>query len=376
MVKKVSTMRGGFKLSSSPTKLASKRFMLRKRVAANAFKKAKPIIKEAFGELTMAGARKAQNALEKEMKKPIGSNGLALGPTRLDKFANQSLNSTAVGSSTYSNTFYAYRPKVTLRSPRQRYVMKTSIRTNFESASERQGAGDVSLLDAVPVLNNPNSDSKYSNLSIKKAFDTVLRARMFSGSTAVEQPESNTVIHLDNVTGEFLITNGSTASEVTIFDCIPQYDLGPSTYSTESYALGYMSPYWCWAQGLQTDTLELGDNLSQGRLGSVPTDSVTFSRAWKIIKRTKIRMTADAVHKHNFVCGINKSIPYQRYAQADTGGGKFGGYCPTTMIVTRGLPTSAAQAPVTSVNISCNLELHYSSNLNQATQAIVYDITT
>lgn len=368
-------MRGGY-IKPASVKKAQKAYIAARRLG-RAYKKAKPqIVKEAMGDLSITGALKVLDTLEKGMRQPIGSNGLALGPTKLDKFANQSLNSTAVGSSTYSSTFYAYRPKVALKSPRQRYTQMTSILTNLTGAANRQGTGDVSILDAVPVLNNPDTDSKYTNLSIKKAFDTVLRARMYSGTTAVDQYESNTTIHLDNVSAEFLITNGSTAAEVTIYDCVPQYDLGPSTYSSESYSLGYMSPYWCWAQGLQTDTLELGDNLSSGRLGSKPTDSVTFSRAWKVIKRTKIRMTSDAVHKHNFACGINKSIPYQRYAQASTGGGKFGGYCPTTMFVVRGLPTGSEQAPATVLNISANLELRYSSNLNQSTKAIVYDITT
>lgn len=367
-------MRGGFIKPATARKAYN--VAMKSKPVRTFVKKSTPILKEAMGELSMTGAMTALTKLEKTMKQPRGANGLALGPTRLEKYANQSLNSTAVGSSTYSNTFYAYRPKVDLKSPRQRYTQMTSILTNFTSNENRQGTGDVSLLDAVPVLNNPSDDAKYTNLSIKKAFDTVLRARMYSDTTAVDQPESNTTIHLDSVSGEFLLTNGSTAAEVSIYDLVPEFDLGPTTYASESYATGYMSPYWCWAQGLQTDTLELADNLSSGRLGSIPSNSVTFSRSWKVIKRTKIRMTADAVHKHNFVCGINKSIPYQRYAQCSTGGGKFGGYCPTTMFVVRGLPTSSVQAPAAALNISANLELRYSSNLNQSTKAIVYDITT
>lgn len=370
----VKSMRGGFIKAQAAKKAYN--VAIKSKPVRTFITKSKPIVKEALGELSMTGAMTVLNKLEKTMKQPRGANGLALGPTRLEKYSNQSLNSTAVGSSTYSNTFYAYRPKVELKSPRQRYTQMTSILTNFTSTENRQGVGDVSLLDAVPVLNNPDSDSKYTNLSIKKAFDTVLRARMYSGDSAVEQYLSNTTIHLDSVSGEFLLTNGSTAAEVTIYDCIPEYDLGPSTYSSESYSVGYMSPFWCWSQGLTTDTLELEDNLSAGRLGAKPSLSVTFARSWKVIKRTKIRMTADAVHKHNFVCGINKTIPYQKYAQCSPSGGKFGGFCPTSMFVVRGLPTTTQQGPASLLNISANLELRYSSNLSQGTKAIVYDITT
>lgn len=371
----VKSMKGGFIAPRTMNRLKTAGKTAKKSYTV--LKKRYPVVKEALGELSMTGALSALGKLEQTMKQPIGSNGLALGPTKLAKFANQSLDSTAVGSSTYSNTFYAYRPKVALKSPRQRYRYKTSILSNRTVTAGNQQVFDISLLDAVPVLNNPNTNAKYSNLTIKAAFDNILRAKMESGTTAVDQKESNTTIHMDSVSGEFLITNGSTAAEVVIYDCIPQYDLGPSTYVDEGYATGYMSPFWCWYQGLDTaDTLFLNDVMTSNSIGSKPTDSVTFSRAWTIVKRTTIRMTSDAVHKHNFVCGINKSIPYQRYAQASTGGGKFGGYCPTTMIQFRGLPTTSSQATASQVNVSCNLEFRCSSNLNQNTQAIVYDSTT
>ena len=370
-------MRGGF-----IPKNTMKRVKSAEKAAKTAYRfarKVTPIVKQATQELNMPGAISVLGKLEETMKQPKGSNGLALGPTKLEKFANQSINSTAVGSSTYSNTFYSYRPKVDLKSPRQRYRQKTAILTNKTIVENKQQVIDISLLDASPVKNNPDSNSKYTNLSIKAAFDNVLRAVMASGtgSGSITGLESNTTIHLDLVAGEFLITNGSTASEVTIYDCIPQYDLGPTVYSNESYAIGYMSPTWCWYQGLDAaDTLYLNDQMAQSSIGSKPSDSVAFSRAWKIIKRTTIRMTADAVHKHNFVCGINKTIPYQRYAQASVDGAKFGGYCPTTMMMFRGLPTSTQQATASEINVSCNLEFRYSSNLNQNTQAIVYDSTT
>ena len=370
-------MRGGY-APTRAARAAKKAYnaATKTRVGRRVMRKAMPILKEAMGDLGMVGAMSALGKLEQTMKQPIGANGLALGPTKLDKFANQTLNSTAVGSSTYSSTFYAYRPKVDLKSPRQRYRQKTSIYTIKTASANQQQPFDVSLLDAVPVLNNPDNDAKYTNLSIKKAFDTLLRARMESDTTSVVQKESNTTIHFDSLSAEFLITNGSIAAEVTIYDCVPQYDLGPTTYANEGYSSGYMSPTWCWVQGLGSDTLFLEDNMSYLAVDAKPTDSVTFSRAWKVIKRTTIRMTSNAVHKHNVAFGINKSIPYQRYAQCSTSGGKFGGYCPTTMFTVRGLPTSSEQATNSSLNVSCNLELRYSSNLNQNTQAIVYDETT
>ena len=79
-------------------------------------------------------------------------------------------------------------------------------------------------------------------------------------------PESNMTIHLESVTAEMLLTNGDNGSEVTIYDCLPQYDLGPTTYVSEGYSTGYMSPNWCWGQGLSTESIELRDNLSAGNI--------------------------------------------------------------------------------------------------------------
>lgn len=371
ILSKYARMKGGFVTGSQMKRAAG--------TATSAYKKYKrvaPMLKEARGELNAKGALSVLTKLEKEFRAPRGANGLALGPTKQKKFAMQSLDSTAVGSSTYSNMFYAYRPAVALKSPRQQYRQKTSIRTNLASSEDVQKIGDVSLLDAVPVADNPLSNDKYTNLSIKEAFDKVLRVDMVSDTTQIIQKESNVSIHFENLIAEFLITNGSIASEVTLYDMVPQYDLGPTTYLSESFSNGYMSPSWCWQQGLVSDTLNLNDVISAENLGSVPTDAVTFSRAWKVIKRTTIRMTSNAVHKHIACIGINKSIPYQRYAQASAGGAKFGGFCPTTMVVIRGLPTTDLRATKSMVNISCNLELRYSTNLNQNTQAISFDSTT
>jgi hypothetical protein len=270
-----------------------------------------------------------------------------------------------------------YRPKATLKSPRQTYRYKTTVQSSFTTSQNAQNVTDVSVLHAVPVLNNPDSDSKYTNLSIKEAFTKVFRAQVKYGASDTELtiPESNMTIHLESVTAEMLITNGDASSEITIYDLVPQYDLGPTTYSSEGYSVGYMSPFWCWSQGLQTESIELKDNLAVSDLAAKPSDSVTFSRAWTTIKKTRITMTANSVHKHNLMVGINKSIPYQKMAQASTGGGSFGGMCPTIMVVSRGLPTSSLAASTSDVNLSTNLEFRTSSNLNQSPQAIVFDDT-
>ena len=219
----------------------------------------------------------------------------------------------------------------------------------MKSNANAQTGRDVSILHARPVLNNPNDDTKYTNLTVQEAFTNVLRAKTeYTSNQLVDQeltiPESNMTVHLESVTAEMLITNGDKASEITIYDLVPQYDLGPTTYSSEGYAIGYMSPLWCWSEGLLNESIELRDALSWSNIGAKPSDAVTFSRTWTTIKKTRITMASNSVHKHNLMVGINKSIPYQKMAQASTSGSSFGGFCPTILVTTRGLPTSTLLA--------------------------------
>ncbi len=340
----------------------------------------KSVLKEAKKEVTIAGGMALLDKMAKDHKQPIGANGLRVGPTKEKEYQEQKIDTRAVGAGTYSSCYYMYRPKATLKSPRQTYRYKTSIQSAKTTSANEQTALDVSVLHARPVKNNPDSDSKYTNLTIQEAFTNVLRAKTeYTSSSLVDQeliiPESNMTLHMESVTAEMLITNGNNASEITIYDLVPQYDLGPTVYVNEAYATGYMSPSWCWNQGLTSESIELRDNLSLQNIGSNPSDSVTFSRAWTVIKKTRVTMTSNSVHKHNLMVGINKSIPYQKMAQASSDGGSFGGFCPTILIVSRGLPTSTLLADTSEYNVSCNLEFRCSSNLNQSPQAIVYNNT-
>lgn len=380
---KTKFMRGGYRKPSASLAQYAAKTMRRKLPRTSSA--IASVLKEAKKEVTIAGGMALLDKMSKDHKNPVGALGIRIGPTKEKDMQEQKIDTRAVGAGTYSNCFYAYRPKQTLKSPRQQYRQKTSILTQVTSTSGQQKYIDVPVLHAVPVLNNPSSgggaNAKYTNLNIQKCFNTVLRAQTkYTGTDLIDTeltiPESNTTLHLESVTAEMLLTNGQNASEVTIYDLVPQYDLGPSTYSTEVYAEGYMSPSWCFNQGLASESIDLSDNLLAYMIGAKPSDSVTFSRTWHVIKKTKITMTSNSVHKHNLMVGINKSIPYQKMAQVSSGGGSFGGYCPTILVTSRGLPTSSDQATSSEVNISCNNELRYSSNLNQSPQAIIYDSTT
>ncbi len=370
-------MRGGFRAPSAS--LSNNLIKMRRKMPRTSSALAN-VLKEAKKEVTVAGGMALLDKMAKDHKIPIGSNGLRVGPTKEKEFQEQKIDTRAVGGGTYSSCFYMYRPKQVLKSPRQQYRQKTTVLSQFTSGGDLMRVMDVPVLHARPVLNNPDSDAKYTHLDLKTSFDNVLRAQTkYTGTNLVDTevtiPESNTTIHLESVTAEMLITNGDKASEITIYDLVPQFDLGPTTYSSEIYAEGYMSPHWCFSAGL-SDSIILNDSVGASTLAAKPTDSVRFSRAWTIIKKTRITMSSNSVHKHNLMLGINKSIPYQKMEQASSSGASFAGFCPTIMLTSRGLPDSTSQATTSEINVSANLELRYSSNLNQSPQAIIYDSKT
>lgn len=375
----VKNIRGGFRKPTvaSSVKGAARTFRTRMPKTSAMIQN---VLKEAKREVTVAGGMALLDKMAKTHKAPIGANGLRLGPTKEKDFQEQKIDTKSSGGTTYSNCFWAFRPKTTLKSPRQQYRFKTSVQMAVTSAANAQNVMDVSVLHARPVQNNPNTDDKYTNLHIQAAFDKVLRAQTkYKNDSGVETeltiPESNMTVHLESVTAEMLITNGANASEITIYDLVPQFDLGPTVYSREDYSVGYMSPFWCWYQGLISESVELKHDLGALNIGAKPSDSVTFSRSWTQIKKTKVTMTPNSVHKHNLMVGINKTIPYQKMAQASSDGASFAGMCPTIMLVSRGVPTATLLADTSDINVSCNLELRTSSNLNQSPQAIVYDNT-
>lgn len=306
-------------------------------------------------------------------KNPIGVIGLSLMPTEARE---ASLSGAATGDVTTSATLYMYRP------PRKRsregainYAQKTNISWQKTTVDNQQVVTDVNLLDVVPVLNNPDTNSKYSNLSIKKAFDNYLATRTLSpAGTGISLIEQQASLHFKSLQADLTIFNNSTNPVfVDMYEVVPQHDLGPTTYASETEATGYMSPKWTWAEGLGSDTIELEDNLGASTIGSNPFDSTTFSRTWKIVKRLRLNIPSRATHRHKSVYEINKTVSYQQYAQVSGSGGKFAGWNPSYMLCQKGGPSGTTMALASDISITSTMQLNYEAYPDTQGKVIIYD---
>lgn len=309
-------------------------------------------------------------------KNPVGITGLSLMPTMARE---ASINNVATNGITSSATMYMYRP------PRKRaeggiinYQMKTLCESRFTTGTNNQTIEDINILDAHPVSGNPDTDNKYSHLTVRKAFDKLLlsRTRTDSTGTTYDLKQHQASIHFKTLTSELVLTNNlGNAAMIDIYELVPQHDLGPSTYNTESRATGYMSPRWTYETGL-ADVLELQDNIGGGAVASNPFNSANFSRTWKVVKRLRINLAASATHRHKSVYQINKTISYQKYAQISQSGGKFEGWNPTFLIQQRGVPLGDSFACASDITYMGNYQLNYCASAEEQARVIVYDDKT
>lgn len=364
-----------------------------KALAKASWSKAKKAAKTKTGRKLMAQAKtEASEAFRKKlanspmaavvllaMKKASGiSPPKAVNGVNLNDTDNRdiSISGVAIGDISTSSSIYAFRP------PRKRsldgvnYIQKTRAAGYKSIDADVQSAIDISILDAEPVSGNPDSNEKYSNLSIRKAFDDFLVASNIGSTDKLKLEQTS--IHMKSLSCELNLTNNnSTSAIVDIYEVVPKHSLGPSPYVNANYANGYMSPLWCWSVGLSSDTPILEDTLLSTTVGSKPQDSVNFSRSFAVVKHVKVNLTGNSSHIHKSAYAINKTVTYQEMAQFSTAGGKFAGWNPTYLLRFRGVPTSSNPlACPTSISYYADMQLNYSGYMSEGARAIVFDTKT
>lgn len=314
----------------------------------------------------------AATKLSSSMKTPIGSLGLSLMPTSAKE---RSISGTAAGDVTTSATLYAFRP------PRKRnregeitYIQKATTTYPVGTIANTAQSIDINVLDAEPVLNN-SATAPYSRLTIRDCFDEYLKAQVQDDSLSYELKKQQTSIHVKSVSSELMIKNDSdNMALVDVYELVPQHTLGPSTYSNQVSATGYMSPTWTYVNGL-ADALQLEDTLLIGDTAAKPTDSSLWTRSWRVIKKVRLNLTANSLHRHKSSIAVNKTVTYPESAQFSTSGGKFAGWNPVYMIVQKGGPSGTDTATASNVLYTCNMELRYTASAQEQARVIVYDAT-
>ena len=312
-------------------------------------------------------------------KRIEGANGINLQPS--DQRTVE-LDSESTTGFTQSASMYMYR------TPRKRvpdavkYVMKRTVSANVSSDADLQNMMDINIFDAVPVDNNPGDATDYTPLSVKKAFETYLlgETRAANSSSLVLAKNEQQSLHFKSLSVDLTIANlGSQGAIVDLYELVPQHNLGATSYNMglgSRMADGFMSPYWCFEQGLSTTNVTQnngGTAMTPFRLGSRPQDSTRFNRTWKMVKRIRLNLSTGAVHRHKSFYEINKTVSYVEWGQISAQGGKFAGWNPTFLLVTRGVPTSTDAATGSSIKTTCNIQVNYEGTPDRQSKAIVYD---
>lgn len=310
-------------------------------------------------------------------KSPKGADG-----TNLNATSNRdvSIVGSAIGEFTTSSSLYMYRPhRKRTNLGAVNYVQKTRWSASKASSSGQQIHWDISVLDASPVENNPDSNTKYTNLSIKKAFDDFLLSATVGGSSSQAGTSKLKVqqssIHVKSLSCEVNITNRSDHNIIIdLYEVVPKFTLGPTGYIDEGYAQGSMSPSYTWAIGLSSETPQLEDTLTSNTVGSKPNDSFSYLRTWKEVKHVKVNLTPGSTHIHKMGYAINKTVSYQEFQTFSDKGGKLAGWNPTLLFRMRGVPT-AANTIADSANVAmfADMQLNYSGYMGEGGRAIVFD---
>ena len=305
-------------------------------------------------------------------KSPIGADGVNLNAT---SNRDVSIVGSAVGEFSTSASMYMYRPhRKRTNVGAVNYVQKTRWSATRTSSTGQQAHWDISVLDASPVETNPDSNTKYTNLSIKKAFDDFLLATA-EGYTSTPLKIQQSSIHVKSLSCEVNITNRSEHNIIVdIYEVVPKFSLGPTEYVDEGYAQGPMSPSYAWSNGLSAETPQLENVLTSTTVGSKPTDSFSYLRTWKEVKHVKVNLTAGSTHIHKMAYAINKTLSYQEFQQFNAKGGKFAGWNPTLLFRSRGVPTALNTiADSSSVAMLADMQLNYSGYMGEGGRAIVFD---
>ena len=343
-----------------------------KRIFETATKSLKETAMRKAEDTAIDGIEKITQDIAEKIKTPIGVNG-----RNLNLFKMQLLDQPAVGGTTESTCMFSYRPKRAVKTTDTiQYKAIRNKKVSLTNPAGFQTIADRNLAVLEPPQNDPlNTDNSWTNFSIRNEFDKMLLARTVSGTTPLDSVKQTLVANFHSLASVMILRAPTQGAIVDIYDLQPKFSIGPGSYQTEVYSLDHVSPHWCFYEGFNTASLETQDAYDQTKVGADPLESPTFRRTWNIIKKTTVRMSSNAIHRHRFVFNINKSVTYDEMAQCSTNGGTVP-WLPCQMVVVRGYPTSDSLAETVIVECQQESTLSYSSRLGKTTNVIVYNNNT
>lgn len=344
-----------------------------KRIFETATKSLKETALRKAEDTAIDGIEKITQDIAEKIKTPIGVNG-----RNLNLFKMQLLDQPAVGGTTESTSMFSYRPKRAVKTTDTiQYKAIRNKKVSLTNSNGFQVIADRNLAVLEPPQNDPlNTNNSWTNFSIRNEFDKMLLARAtVPGVTDIDTVKQTLVANYHSLSSMMILRAPVQGCIVDIYDLQPKFGIGPGSYQTEVYSLDHVSPHWCFKEGFNTASLEIQNAYDETKVGADPLESPTFRRTWNIIKKTTVRMSSNAIHRHRFVFNINKSVTYDEMAQCSTNGGTVP-WLPSQMLVVRGYPTSDSLAQEVIVECQQESTLSYSSRLGKTTNVIVYNNNT
>lgn len=256
--------------------------------------------------------------------------------------------------------------------PRKTGDVNTEVRKNaryaVSSVQNTQQVIDVPLLSCSPIS---SVDQNYTSVTYQDAFDSVFNVA--GDIPAVTIPASSidqNRIALDRFESTMKIQNeGTGAVEVTIYDLMPKRDVPRATYVDRLSALGLQSPTNTWTTGL-TNAVYVEDAMTPNVVGTIPTTNLKFNTFWKVMKRTKIELSAGSVHIHRGCNILNTLFNHYDYSEVL---GLRAMLCPTIMLVFSGMPSPSQLAEPASLSLSTENVLYARSAVNDNITVRNYD---
>ncbi len=286
--------------------------------------------------------------------------------------ANRKTVVPTVANGTVSTSTYAYKynekaiPKKT--GDINQVVRKNTLYGNKTTPVNQQSRADLPLLSCSEIA---SGTSNYTSCTYEALFNTAFNVAGQSPTIPLSTSarDQNRVI-LDRFESTTTIVNPGTAPvEVTIYDLQPKRDLPAAGYLSSMYADGLQSPSHTWDTGVG-NAVDVEDTTTTSVIGTVPTSVLKFNTFWKVMKRTKVEMTAGSTHIHRCANILNAVFNYYDWSEVL---GCRAMLSPTQLIVWKGMPTATELAAAATINIATNCELHGRGAVNDNITVRSYD---
>jgi hypothetical protein len=285
--------------------------------------------------------------------------------------SNRKVVIPTVATGTVSTSVYGYKYN-DKGVPRKMGDVNTVVRKNSQytitSGANVQGVLDVPLLSCAGLSSGTDN---YTSVTFEDAFETIFNTTGDSPSiTLSSTARDQNRIALDRFESTLKLSNsGTTPMEVTIYDLLPKRDVPKATYANRFSATVLQSPANTWSTGM-TNAVDVEDTQNFNVLGTLPTNNLKFNTFWKVMKRTKIEMTAGSSHIHRGSNILNTLFNYYDYSEVL---GLRSMLCPTIMLVFNGLPTSSELSDSVSISYSTENVLFARSSVNDNITVRNYD---